>query len=48
MKVLGSWHVGADCDWLQYFKEVTALSKGRTDVRIKCDAPGVISLVEVK
>jgi hypothetical protein len=28
-----------------YFAEVVALSKGRTDVQIRCSAPGIISLM---
>jgi hypothetical protein len=45
-KSLKTWNV-RECGWETYFAEVAALSKGRTDVRVYCPEPGIITLVQL-
>lgn len=46
MKILKTWVITAPSGWIDYLTEVSALTSGRTDVKVQCKAPGVISIIE--
>ena len=45
--VLATWKI-EECGWSAFFRECTAITRGRLDVRIVSWRPGKLSVVEVE
>lgn len=45
MTVIKRWNIES-VGWERYRREVASFSRGRTDVQIVCNKPGVIYLIE--